>query len=156
MLNHALTKTLMFFGAGNVLQRLKTKEIDQVHGLIKIMPVTAVLLIGGALAITGCPPFSLFLSEFMVLVGGLDSSNWLGAALYLLLLAVIFAAFLYHVGRMVFGESGSSEPAGEKGKTNLAIMSVLLIAILALGLYMPLFLNDALNQIVQLFMGGNQ
>ena len=137
MLNHALTKSLLFFGAGNILQKLKTKEIDQVHGLMKVLPVTAVLFIGGALAITGCPPFSLFLSEFMILVGGLDSSNWLGAALYLLLLAVIFAAFMYHVGRMVFGESGRSEPEGEKGSVNLVIMSVLLIAILALGLYMP-------------------
>ena len=27
MLNHTLTKTLLFFGAGNILQRLKTKEI---------------------------------------------------------------------------------------------------------------------------------
>jgi hydrogenase-4 component F len=156
MLNHTLTKILLFFGAGNILQRLRTKEIDQVHGLIKVLPVTACLFIGGALAITGCPPFSLFLSEFMILVGGLESSNWLGAAVYLFFLAVIFAAFMYHVGRMVFGESGRSEPEGEKGSVNLAIMSVLLIAILALGLYMPVFLNDALNQIAQLFLGGNQ
>ena len=155
MLNHTLTKTLLFFGAGNILQRLKTKEIDQVHGLIKVLPVTACLFIGGALAITGCPPFSLFLSEFMILVGGLDSSNWLGTAIYLLLLAVIFAAFMYHAGRMVFGESGGKEPKGEKGSANLVIMSVLLITILALGLYMPVFLNDALNQIAQLFLGGS-
>ena len=97
----------------------------------------------------------MFLSEFMILVGGVDSSNWLGAAIYLLLLAVIFAAFMYHAGRMVFGESGESEPKGEKGSANLVIMSVLLIAILALGLYMPVFLNDALNQIAQLFLGGS-
>ena len=155
MLNHALTKTLLFFGAGNILQRLKTKEIDQVHGLIKALPVTAVLLVGGALAITGCPPFSLFLSEFMIMVGGLSSESWLGVALYILLLAVVFAAFMYHIGRMVFGEAGRTDAKGEGGRTNLAVMAVLLASVLALGLYMPTFLNDALDQIAELFLGGS-
>jgi hydrogenase-4 component F len=155
MLNHAITKTLMFFGAGNILQKLHTKEIDQVHGLWKALPVTAVLFLGGALAITGCPPFSLFLSEFMVLAGGLSSGNYLGAALYLLLIIIIFAAFMYHVGRMVFGDQDGVEPVKEKGSVNLIIMSVLLISVLALGLFMPAFLTDVLGQIVGLFVGGS-
>ncbi len=155
MLNHALTKTLLFFGAGNILQKLHTKDIDQVHGLWKALPMTAVLFLGGALAITGCPPFSLFLSEFMVLAGGLGSGDYLAAALYLLLIVIIFAAFMYHVGRMVFGDQDHVEPVKEKGSVNLAIMSVLLISVLALGLFMPAFLNDVLNQIVGLFLGGS-
>jgi hydrogenase-4 component F len=155
MLGHALTKTLMFFGAGNILQKLKTKDIDHVHGLVRIMPITGALFIAGALAITGCPPFSLFLSEFMVLVGGLNSSNWLGAALYVLLLAIIFAAFLYHASRMVFGEGNETDEKGERGRLNLVVMSALLVSVLILGLYVPSILTDALNTITQLFLGGS-
>jgi hydrogenase-4 component F len=156
MLNHALTKTLMFFGAGNILQSLRTKDIDQVRGVMKLLPATGVLFLGGALAITGCPPFSLFLSEFMVLVGGISSGDILGVALYLLLLAVVFAAFLYNVGRMLFGEpAANSSREGERSKVDIALMSVLLVTILALGLYLPAFLNDVLQQIVQLFLGGS-
>jgi flagellar basal body-associated protein FliL len=57
---------------------------------------------------------------------------------------------------MAFGESDEAAPRGERGRLNLVIMSVLLVAVLALGLYMPTMLNDALNTIAQLFLGGNQ
>ncbi|MDW5561716.1 MAG: hydrogenase 4 subunit F [Methanomassiliicoccus sp.] len=156
MLNHALAKTLMFFGAGNILHRLRTKDIDQVRGVLKILPATGVLFIGGALAITGCPPFSLFLSEFMVLVGGISAGQSVGVVLYLLLLVIVFAAFMYHVGRMVFGEPadvGGEE--GERSWVDTALMTALLLSILAMGLYLPAFLNDALQQIIQLFPGGS-
>ncbi len=155
MLNHALTKTLMFLGAGNILKRLGTKEIDDVRGVLKILPVTGVLFLGGGLAIVGCPPFSLFLSEFMVLVGGISSGNTLGVVLYLVLLAIVFAAFMYNVGRMVFGEPVQAiGKEGERSKVDLAVMSALLISVLALGLYLPAFLNDVLQQIIRLFLGG--
>ncbi len=155
MLNHALAKTLMFLGAGNLHQRFGTKDIDKVRGALKVLPATGALFLGGALAITGCPPFSLFLSEFMVLVGGIGSGSILGVALYLFLLAVIFGAFLYHAGRMIFGEPApSAEPSGEGNKVGAALMAALLLAVLALGLYIPAFLNDVLQQIVDLFLGG--
>jgi len=156
MLNHALTKTLMFFGAGNILHRLGTKDIGEVRGVLKVLPATGILFLGGALAITGCPPFSLFLSEFMVVVGGISSGDVLGVTLYLLLLAIVFAAFLYHAGRMVFGEpAGTAGGEGERSRVDIVLMSALLISILALGLYLPAFLNDVLQQIVRLFLGGS-
>jgi hydrogenase-4 component F len=154
MLNHALAKTLLFFGAGNILHRMRTKEIEQVKGLLKVLPATGALFLGGTLAITGCPPFSLFLSEFMVLTGGLASGNYVTAALYLALIVVVFAAFLYHVGRMVFGGSRDMSGERERSRVDIVIMSVLLVSVLALGLYMPAFLIDALQQIAQLFPGG--
>jgi hydrogenase-4 component F len=156
MLNHALTKTLMFFGAGNMLQRLRTKDIGEVRGVLKVLPATGILFLGGALAITGCPPFSIFLSEFMVLVGGVSSGQHLGVALYLILLAIVFAAFLYHVGRMVFGEPAEGVgKEGERSKVDIVVMSVLLATVLVLGLYLPAFLNDVIQQIIGLFSGGS-
>jgi hydrogenase-4 component F len=153
MLNHALTKTLLFFGAGNILQKMKTKEIDQVKGLTKVLPVTAALFIGGALAITGCPPFAIFISEFLVLVGGMDAGNYLAVAIYLVLLVAIFAAFMYHVGGMAFGEP-TDKVKGELSRSNLIIMALLLLAVLSLGLYIPQFIGEGLNQITSLFPGG--
>ncbi len=154
MLNHALAKTLLFFGAGKVLHRLRTKDIDRVHGLIRIMPITGALFLGGALAITGCPPFSLFLSEFMVMVGGLTSQSFLGTALYVILLVIVFAAFMKHVGGMVLGEPPEAEAVQERNGPEVIIMAVLLFSLLALGLYVPAFLNDVLQQIYHLFVPG--
>ena len=67
---------------------------------------------------------------------------------------VIFAAFLYHVGRMVFGEPGEGEVKGEGSKASLVLMGVLLGAVLILGIYVPGALNDIIGQIVRLFPGG--
>ena len=96
-----------------------------------------------------------YLSEISFPLGGIGSGSILGVALYLFLLAVIFGAFLYHAGRMIFGEPApSAEPSGEGNKVGAALMAALLLAVLALGLYIPAFLNDVLQQIVDLFLGG--
>jgi len=156
MLNHALAKTLLFFGAGNVLQRFHTKEIAGVKGLGSIMPLTATLLMGGALAITGCPPFSIFLSEFMILVDGIDGGHFFSVVIYLILLAIIFAALLYHVGKMVFGEPSHEKKPEELGHLRIVLMSVLLLLIIVLGIYMPSELSGVLEQVTALFTGGKQ
>ncbi len=36
MLNHALTKCLLFFGAGNLLQKFKTREINRDQGRLDV------------------------------------------------------------------------------------------------------------------------
>ena len=64
-LNHSLAKTLLFCGSGNVLLKYGTRDLNVVCGMLKIMPFTAVLFGGGALALAGMPPFNIFLSEFM-------------------------------------------------------------------------------------------
>jgi hydrogenase-4 component F len=154
MLNHALTKSMLFFGAGNVLLRFKTKSIEEVRGLGKIMPITAILLLGGALAITGTPPFSIFVSEFTILTAGAAAGNVAGVALYLFFLALVFAAFMYHVGRMVFGAPSEGLERGEVNHLGLAVMVMLFAAILITGVFLPTALSDVLNSIVRIFNGG--
>ena len=154
MLNHAITKSLLFFGSGQILLKFKTKDMSEVRGASKVMPVTAALFFAGALAITGCPPFSIFLSEFTILYGGLTTGQLLVSGIYLFFLAVIFAAFLYHVGKMVFGEPSQQLPKGEISRICVWVMIILVVITVVLGLFIPTFLNDALTQIVQLFSGG--
>ncbi|HUZ75185.1 MAG TPA: proton-conducting transporter membrane subunit, partial [Stellaceae bacterium] len=66
MLNHSLNKSLMFFGAGNMMRAYGTKEIAQINGVGGFFPVEGALWLAGAVAITGAPPFGLFLSEFTI------------------------------------------------------------------------------------------
>ena len=153
MLNHALPKTLLFFGAGNVLQRYGTREIAGVRGLASVMPATAVLVAGGALAIVGCPPFGTFISEIMILAGAIEGGDLLAATAYLGLLAVVFAALLHHAGRMLVGEAPGIE-RGEVGRWRPVIMATLLVAVAVLGLYMPDVLEEALERMVALLTGG--
>jgi hydrogenase-4 component F len=154
MLNHAITKSLLFFGSGQVLLKFKTKDMSEVRGLSKVMPATAALLFAGALAITGCPPFGMFLSEFTILYGGLTTGQLLVSGIYLFFLAIIFAAFMYHVGKMVFGLPSQPLPQGEISRICVWAMIFLVAITVVLGVCVPAFLNDALTQIVHLFGGG--
>lgn len=153
MLNHSLTKALLFFGAGNVLQKYGTKNISEVRGLVRTMPFTAALLMLGALAITGSPPFSIFTSEIMVLTAGIDQGNILPAISYSLMLVVVFAAFMGHIVKMVFGEPPQGMEKGEISKMGLVPMIALAVMITIMGLFIPDVLADALRDIIALFGG---
>jgi hydrogenase-4 component B len=74
-LNHSLFKSLLFFVAGNVYQQTHTRNIEQLGGLVKKMPVTALLFLTGAMAIAGLPPLNGFVSEFIIYSGLLSGLN---------------------------------------------------------------------------------
>ncbi|MCR4290336.1 MAG: hypothetical protein NUV86_08780 [Candidatus Scalindua sp.] len=69
VLNHSLFKSLLFYSAGSIYMRTHTRHIEHLGGLIKRMPVTALLFLLGAMAICGLPPFNGFISEFLIYFG---------------------------------------------------------------------------------------
>ena len=69
VLNHSIFKGLLFFGAGAVIQKTHTGQMDQLGGLAKVMPLVSLLFLVGALAICGLPLFNGFISEFIIYFG---------------------------------------------------------------------------------------
>jgi hydrogenase-4 component F len=109
MLNHSLNKSLMFFGAGNVMRSFGTKDIRNIRGVWRRFPVQGSLWLAGAAAITGAPPFGLFLSELVILRAGLEQAfDWAVYAMILLLM-VIFVGFLNHFREMYFDQEQQTE-----------------------------------------------
>ena len=87
-LNHSLFKSLLFFGAGSVYQQTHTRNIEHLGGLIKKMPITAVMFLIGSMAIGGIPPFNGFVSEFIIYNGlfkGLLSIQGISQSILLIL-----------------------------------------------------------------------
>ena len=66
VLNHAFFKTALFMGAGSVVHSCGTRQIEQMGGLAKKMPITATLSTLAAIAICGLPPLNGFVSEFLI------------------------------------------------------------------------------------------
>lgn len=64
-LNHALFKALLFLGAGAVQQATRTRDLEELGGLIRRMPQTAVLFLLGSAAISALPPLNGFASEWL-------------------------------------------------------------------------------------------
>ncbi len=108
------------------------------------MPVAGTLWVAGAVAITGAPPFGLFLSEFTILRAGLAGPNAWAVFVMLVLLVVIFVGFLNHFRAMYFGESRKAEATTGRWQLRAADrfwcvlpMWLALIPLLAMGLWWP-------------------
>lgn len=67
VINHAVFKGLLFLSSGSVLYATGTKDLNKLGGLIKLMPVTAVVAGIASLSIAGVPPFSGFASKWTII-----------------------------------------------------------------------------------------
>ncbi|MDD5109004.1 MAG: proton-conducting transporter membrane subunit [Candidatus Omnitrophica bacterium] len=146
--NHAITKSLMFFGAGNIVSVYKKHNMNAIRGVIKAMPFTGVTVLLGVFAITGFCPFSLFISELMILTGAFTSGSYLVAGLLLLSLAIIFGAFIYHFGKMLFGNLPKEMIVTKEPLSGKFVFSFLLFLILIPGIGL-IFINKDLLWIAQ-------
>lgn len=66
-LNHALFKSLLFLGAGAVIQQTHQHSLEQMGGLLKRLPYTGAFFLVGCLSIASLPPFNGFASEWLTL-----------------------------------------------------------------------------------------
>jgi hydrogenase-4 component B len=144
--NHGLFKGLLFLSAGSVLHATHTREIDELGGLAKRMPWTALGFLVGAVAICGLPPLNGFISELLVYLGLFRSaalpqgtlwlSGALGAPALALIGALALACFVKVHGAMFLGEPRSERTAGaiESSRFILVPMAVLAGLCFAVGL----------------------
>ena len=144
-LNHSLFKSLLFFGAGNILSQTHTTSLDALGGLAKHMPLTAILFLTGTAAICALPPLNGFVSELLIYLGMLDGiasgSNVLASAAGLAALALIgglvVLAFTKLYGTVFLGSPRTHEVAesSEADAFRIAAMALPLAGILFVGLF---------------------
>lgn len=146
LINHALSKSLLFILSGNILLKYHTAEIQQVRGLLRTAPLTGSAFLAGTLALMGLPPFGLFLSEFIIFRTGLTGGHSWAAVAGVALLAVIFAGMLNSVNQMLYGPPPAHMNHGDPLRWPLTPLVINLILLLILGLTIPPALVEVLNQ----------
>jgi hydrogenase-4 component B len=152
-LNHAMFKCLLFLGAGSVLQATGTRNMEEMGGLIRRMPVTALCFLTGAVAISGLPPLNGFVSEWLTyqaLLAGFGITPSLtrvifpiGGALLALTAALAAACFVKAFGISFLGLPRSEEAgrATEAPRSMQAGMGILAAGCVAAGLGATWFLR---------------
>ncbi|MFH1877395.1 MAG: proton-conducting transporter membrane subunit [Candidatus Omnitrophota bacterium] len=155
VINHSLIKAVLFFTAGNILAVYRSKNIRDIRGAVKVIPYSGVLWIAGFLAVTGTPPSGIFLSEFIILKGALDSGHIFFAAAYIILLSVIFISMANIVLNMAQGDPSEEFSRGKVRESFMltAPGSILCLIALILGVYMPGALQRVLEQAARV-LGG--
>jgi multicomponent Na+:H+ antiporter subunit D len=71
MLNHALFKSTLFLGAGVIAHAYGTRNIYEIKGVMRKMPVVGVATLLAVFGITGTPIFNGSVSKYFI-VSGLD------------------------------------------------------------------------------------
>jgi hydrogenase-4 component F len=110
LLNSGLAKGWLFLAAGNVVLASGTSAAAASRGLLRTLPLTGGLLLAGLFAITGSPPFGLFLSELTLLRAAFETGHPLLALAMVALLAVVFAGMARLVLEMTLGEPAPGAP----------------------------------------------
>ncbi|MFA6504075.1 MAG: proton-conducting transporter membrane subunit, partial [Patescibacteria group bacterium] len=122
-------------------------KIKNVKGVLSVLPITGALFITGFLAITGTPPFGIFLTKILIMSAGIKEHLFLSIAA-VFLMAVLFVGFLKQVGAMMFGER-PQEMDKSKESAWLIVSPLALIAIaLCLSFYVPHFMSVLLTSAV--------
>ncbi|MDE2484176.1 MAG: hydrogenase 4 subunit F [candidate division NC10 bacterium] len=146
VINHALSKSLLFLLSGNILLKYQTTDIRRVRGLLRASPLTAGAFAAGTLALLGLPPFGLFMSEFLIFRAGVESGPMWVVMLGVALLAVVFAGMLGSVNQMLYGAPPEKVEHGDVLRWSLAPLAVNFALLLVLGLTFPHTIAEALEQ----------
>lgn len=145
MISHGFISGAMFLMIGVLYDRMHSREIGDYGGVVNTMPVFAAFAVFFAMSNSGLPGTSGFVGEFMVIIAAFKANFWFAflAATTLILGA---AYSLWMVKRVFYGEvkNDNVKTLQDLNQRELLIMSVLAVAILALGLY-PAPLVDVMH-----------
>jgi formate hydrogenlyase subunit 3/multisubunit Na+/H+ antiporter MnhD subunit len=150
---HAIYKGSLFLSVGSIHFATHTKNMEELGGLIKKMPVTAVLCLGGALSIAAIVPFSGFVSEWLM-YQSIFSSLVLGQAglniLLIITAAALAMAAALSAGSMIklFGISFLGRPRTDHAESAIEVPGVMNVAtgiLVTLSLLFGLFPRVAVN-----------
>lgn len=136
MIYHALAKSMLFLSAGNIFLKYSSTKIKNIKGIMSVMPVTGILFVIGFLAVTGVPPFGIFVTEFSILSAGIVHHPFV-AGVALLGVSLVFIGFLKHLIAMMFGEPDETIIPGETNFWLLAPVIFLAVILIVVGFIIP-------------------
>jgi hydrogenase-4 component F len=153
VVNHGVTKALVFFVAGDAIRRSGSRDMHAIRGLLSVAPWAGTLLMLGALSLAGVPPFSIFVSELLVVRAGVGGDHLVAVALLLLGVVVIFAGLIHHAGGMALGPAPPGRRREAEAKTPIAAMLLLAAVMLILGVSIPPAFDRMLAAATEVVLG---
>ncbi len=145
VVNHSLFKSTLFFAAGSVHAATHSRNMDELGGLARAMPVTALAFLAGSLAVSAIPPLNGFTGEWLLFQSLLHALGAHGVAATITVTLAVAAVALtggltiiafvkaYGITFLGRGRSASALEAREAGPTMRAAAALTALACLVTG-----------------------
>ena len=153
MISHGLMTAMFFALIGMIYERVGTRDIKQLGGLMKVMPFLAVLYVIAGLASLGLPGLSGFVAEMTIFVGAFQHEDIFHRIATIIAISSIVVTAVYIlrvVGKVLFGpfvNEAHAKLTDALWHEKLPLI-VLLIAIVGIGVA-PLWLSDLIMDSLQ-------
>jgi multicomponent Na+:H+ antiporter subunit D len=165
LVNHAVFKPLLFLSSGQMEIAAGTRDLREMHGLGRKIPVTAATCMVGSLSLAGIPPLNGFWSKLIIVAAGIQTEHTLWA-ITVVVMSIVALAYQLKVQKEAFYDSSSApdenplsnttrlEPINE---SSFAVVPMILLAIgcaassllVITGLEQPILIGPAADALMQ-------
>jgi NADH-quinone oxidoreductase subunit M len=144
MVNHGLSTGALFFLVGMIYERRHTRQISELSGLQKSVPILAAVFLVVMMSSIGLPGLNGFVGEFLVMIGAFITHRWWAVvAASGVILAAVYLLWAYQ--RVFHGiPTGENATIADMTWRERGVMLPLIAAIVFLGVY-PKPVLDRIN-----------
>lgn len=138
---HAFTKGLLFLCAGAFLHAIGSRDLKDLEGVGKKMPIVGGIFAIGVLSLMGMPPFAGFYAKFLILLAGVEAGATGGYYLFFTLIALfnVLLALGYYLRMLmtvwIKPESDAVQQAHQPGLSMMIAMGLLAVILIVVGFY---------------------
>jgi NADH-quinone oxidoreductase subunit M len=162
MISHGIMTALFFALIGMIYGRTHTRYINEMGGLMKVMPFLAVCYVIGGLASLGLPGFSGFVAEMTIFVGAFQHADVFHRVVTIIAAASIVVTAVYIlrvVAILLLGKINNEhyEHLTDAKWHEKISTGVLIFGITAIGiapLWLSEMINDGLGPIIHKLLAG--
>lgn len=133
--NHALMKGLAFLCAGSIIHELNTRNLDEIVGVGRRMPITGVSLSIALLSLAGMPFLNGFISKYLIFAAAIDAQAYLLTVIGLLNSAIGVVYYVRVIQILFRKPSESVMKASESSPFILSSLIILSVFCIVLGLW---------------------
>ena len=160
ILNHAVMKGGAFLCAGAILHSIGTRDLEEMRGIGRKLPLVGVAFAFFGLALAGVPPLNGFISKFFICKAGVDAGGWGIVAMVLLIVNSLLSLCYYlpAINKILFSRDVSEKAKEAKEiPVSMAIpIIIMVIFTVMLGVYPELGLKivDPVVSFMMASLGG--
>ena len=147
---HTFVKSSMFFQVGIMRHIYDSYSINRIGNYMSINRVGAIGFIIGTLVLLAFPPSPLFLSEVMIFKGIISNGSWWLLVAMLLLMCVVIYSIWSRTLRLGYHSNQDELHLSEVNRRLSYSAAVLLVVAIAIGIWMPEPLRNAIDVIVNI------